>query len=375
MNNIKYDYCLITLSNPFTDARCQNLAHTFAQFKKNVIVIGLSDNSKQKYFEKDGIKYLLIPIKSSLRLLLKFFKFTFALFKITKLLKAECYIAMDIYTLAIASHLKRKHSAHLVYDSREIYSALGSLVNRKLFQLLLTKYENFYIKFVDCITVSGYLDAQYLRNHFKKDIKIEIILNLPRRKEIVNSNLIREKFDIGQDKTILIYQGMLLAGRGIEKVILSLKHLDSNVLCIFGEGAQKPILEKLIIENDLSSKVFFCGVVPYEELHQWTCSADIGIVFIEPISFSYELALPNKLFEYCMAGKPVLMSNLPAMKNIYDEFKIGELVEPQAEPKELAFAIIKIIENYSFYSSQAILASQKYNYESQIPTIKKIYGI
>ncbi len=373
--NNKYDYCLFTLSNPFIDARCQNLATIFVQLQKKVIVIGLTDQKKKIHSIKDGVEYLLLPINSSIRLIVKVLKFSYSVFKIAKHLNANCYAAMDIYSLAIASYLKFKYSARLVYDSREIYSALSTLTKRKLSQIVLNFYENYFVKFVDYITVSGDLDALFLKKYFKRKHNIEIIMNLPLRKDISQKNLIRGKYKIEQYKNILIYQGMLLQGRGIEKLILSLKYSDSNVLCIFGEGRQKPILEKLVHQNELNSKVFFCGLIPYDELHQWTCSADIGIALIEPISYSYELALPNKLFEYCMAGIPVLMSKLPAMIKIYDEFKIGEIVEPYANPEEIAIATKKIMENYSYYSSQAIEASKKYNYESQIPVIKKVYQI
>lgn len=282
---------------------------------------------------------------------------------------------MDIYSLYIATRLKKKYKAKLIFDSREIYSALSTLSKRKIAQYLLTRYEIYLVKYVDSITVSGELDKAFLQNHFRKNNEIEIIMNLPPRKEIENLDLIRKKFNITEKYKILIYQGMILPGRGLEKIIISLQFLDNIVLCIFGDGSYKSAIEQLISAMNLESKVIFCGEVPYEELHKWTCSADIGVVIIEPISFSYELALPNKLFEYCMAGRPVLMSNLKAMQKIHDEFKIGEVLDFNSTPQSIANLLKLIFKNYEYYKSQAISASQKYHYESQIHIIKKVYNL
>ena len=114
------------------------------------------------------------------------------------------------------------------------------------------------------------------------------------------------------------------------------------------------------------------GAVPYGELNQWTSSADIGIVMNEPISFSYKMALPNKLFEYCMAGIPSLVSKLPAQKLVLEEFAIGELIEAYAPPEEIAGAIEKL-KNKNQYSAQMKKAARHYSYENQEPEILKIF--
>ena len=100
--------------------------------------------------------------------------------------------------------------------------------------------------------------------------------------------------------------------------------------------------ERLAKDLNVSERVHFCGVVPYRELHQWTCSADIGIVFIEPISFSYKLALPNKLFEYLYCEKPVIASiNVPEKINPIIQSGSGISVAAEDE-EEIKDGIIKM---------------------------------
>jgi len=115
--------------------------------------------------------------------------------------------------------------------------------------------------------------------------------------------------------------------------------------------------------------VIFAGSINYDELHNWTCSADIGICFIEPISVSYQYALPNKLFEYSMAGIPTLASNLFAIKEIIDNNPIGKAIPQDSSPREIALAVQEILNNIDFYKEQTNIAAPKYCFESQTNAI------
>ena len=57
---------------------------------------------------------------------------------------------------------------------------------------------------------------------------------------------------------------------------------------------------------NMKDRIFFIESVPYQSLGSFSASADIGLSIIQPISKSYEHALPNKLFEYAVIGKPIV---------------------------------------------------------------------
>ena len=61
-------------------------------------------------------------------------------------IKARNYIAEDAYALRPASKLIKRFDGYLVYDSREIYSALASLHNHPFKQRILTEFEKYYFK-------------------------------------------------------------------------------------------------------------------------------------------------------------------------------------------------------------------------------------
>jgi glycosyltransferase involved in cell wall biosynthesis len=88
--------------------------------------------------------------------------------------------------------------------------------------------------------------------------------------------------------------------------------------------------------------VHWLGAVPYDTLHALTCGADVGLCLIEPVSMSYEYALPNKLFEYMMARVPCLATDLPALHDHITRYPVGILVERALSPQAIVDAMERL---------------------------------
>ncbi|OGU13038.1 MAG: hypothetical protein A2X61_03485 [Ignavibacteria bacterium GWB2_35_12] len=371
-----FDVCFISINEINKDARTLNMARTLVKNAYSVCIIAFGNQVDSDYLSKENI--ILFPVekknyKKALRRIRDFYRGSKKYFDIAT---AKYYIAEDLYSLRVAVKLKKLFGGKLIYDSREIYSALGPLSDKPFRQRILTAYEKHYIKKVDKFIVTGSMDEEYLRSHFKTDKPFTIIMNLPPYRDVVKSNLLREKYSIGNDKNIIIYQGELLPGRGIIPVIKSLQYFNEAVLCIFGQGSFREEIINESIKNNVIDRVFLCGSVPYDELHKWTSSADAGLSFIEPVSFSYQLALPNKLFEYCMARIPSLVSDLPAMNKIIEEYQIGIAISSESTPEQIANAL-KILcddSNKETFIKNCDSASHTLNFETQEEKILSLVG-
>jgi glycosyltransferase involved in cell wall biosynthesis len=199
-------------------------------------------------------------------------------------------------------------------------------------------------------------------------------MNVPPKKDRIESDYLRREFGIAPDKKIIIYQGALINGRGIELVIEAVRNIDHAVLCILGTGPLQEKYREIIEEKSLLGKVILCGTVPYDKLHEITCSGDVGTAFFEPVSKSYELALPNKLFEYFAAGLPVLASDLPAIRDVYEKYEFGKILSTDATPGDIAEALKAILDNPEAYSETLKAASKKYNYDEEAKKLGGIFG-
>lgn len=364
-----FDVCFVAFSEISTDARLLNIARTYSQHNFKVGIIAIGEASDIPRFAEENI--IFFPVKKSYmkRAWLRWLSFNYYAKKFLKTCSCKVVFASDFYSLYFGHKLKKKYNSKLIYDSREIYSALGPLFESPLKQRILINLERKWLNDVNQIVVSAPKDADYIRDFYKLNHDFEVIMNLPPFREKVNSNLIRAKYHIPQNKNILIYQGMLLPGRGLIPLISSLPFLPDSYFYIFGDGPLKSQLTELAKSLNIENRVIFAGIKNYDELHNWTCSADIGICFIEPISVSYQYALPNKLFEYCMAGIPTLASNLFAIKEIIDNNPIGKAIPFDSSPREIAVAIKEIFSNIDYYKEQTKIAAPKYCFESQTNTI------
>ena len=244
-----------------------------------------------------------------------------------KSLEANIAIASDLYSLpAVALQSK---NIRKIFDSRELYSQHGGLKNKPFIQFFWSTIERYFIKKIDLTFVTAPGDKEYLVNRFGK-INIEIIYNFPSDSLIPNKhNQLRDKLGLSSDTKIFLYQGVIHNHRGIRKLIDLLDYFPTAVVVIIGSGSALNDIQNYTNEKKMMERVFFTGNIPYSELLNYTQCADIGFAIIQPITKSYNQALPNKIFEYSLCGVPVIASNLPEMKKFVQQYNLGELVNPK----------------------------------------------
>lgn len=373
-NKSFYDVCIVSFSTADTDGRTLNFVRTLIKLNKRVCLIALQGSKPPSDYDFDLIT---IPDKPNSRVITRWYRFIRSVRRLIGTIEADIIVAGDLFSLPAASMMSRHGNMKLIYDSREIYSALGPIHNKKMKQIILTFIEGRYIKYVSEFIISGKMDEDILRRQFNTDLPFHIVMNLPPFKAHIKSNLIRETFSIDRDKYIVLYQGAILPGRGLDLSIRAMEYLSNAHLCIIGGGTYLGKIKNDVKRLGISHKVHFTGEISYSNLHKWTCSADIGLSLFENVSKSYELALPNKLFEYCMANIPTIASDLPAMRDIIEENKIGELFDMSSGAEELAVGLKEMLvpERLVAFAKSCMIASRRFCYESQEEIILKIVNM
>jgi glycosyltransferase involved in cell wall biosynthesis len=222
-------------------------------------------------------------------------------------------------------------NAIIIYDTHELESE--TIGKKGLLRILSKIIEKSFIHTTDYVfTVNESISDWYRQEYSLKNITS--IRNIPKQIQIHNvqqfeSNILRQKYNLHNCETVFIYLGALYHGRGIEKILNVFSRVQDDKHVIFiGYGN----LENLI--KSYSSKyknIHFHSAVSPNEILTYTQDADIGICLIENVCLSYYLSLPNKLFEYIMAGIPSISSNFPEMDRILNDFQIGWTIEPEEE--------------------------------------------
>lgn len=141
-------------------------------------------------------------------------------------------------------------------------------------------------------------------------------------------------------------------------------------------GTSKNQLESLISSEGLADRVKILPPVPYEELLDWTASADIGLILHSPdYSLNVRTLLPIKLFEYLMAGLPVLSSELDAVAEVIKAYDVGQVIS-SLTPVEVAGAMNALLvddEVLTRLRHNALCAASEFCWENERQTLIDLY--
>jgi glycosyltransferase involved in cell wall biosynthesis len=362
---------LITfLGNINYDTRCKNLYDTLSANNYDVEFLGFD-------WLTDGITETrgdisIIKLKKGFLSLSFYLKFIWHIKLKLLTTKASIIFAEDIYTLPFAIIFGKLNRAKVYYDSRELFGYLAGLKDKKIKQAFWKWVEKLFIRKADYVMVTGPMDGEFLKKEYGINNLI-LLRNLPRYYKPELQLDLHSHLQIDKSKKVILYQGVLLKGRGIEKVFSVLNELPDNVFVIAGGGEYLEHYQILAEEMNVSDRVFFLGKFTQDELPKITASADVGVALIENLSISYYHALPNKLFEYIMAEVPVITSILPQMKEIVEKYDVGYAVNIDNK-EELISAIKKLSEDADLYESKkqnCQIASQELNWEKEVVSLLK----
>ncbi|MCX7937428.1 MAG: glycosyltransferase [Bacteroidota bacterium] len=286
--------------------------------------------------------------------------------------RADLIWAADVYCLLPAVLLGWRWKAAVVYDSRELYSSLGSLARRPLAQRILAGYERWLVRWVDRVVVSAPRDADEVQRLLALRQRPVVVLNVPFYAEPARTDRLRQHCGIRHTELVLLYQGAVQEGRGLDRAVEVLRFLPEAHLCVLGDGPFAGKVTELAEQLGVHHRVHVLGAVPYDELLEWTASADVGWCWIEPISHSYALALPNKLFEYAMARIPVVATDLPAIADVLAQFPFGVCLPVDTPAEKLAEAVRHVQAHAAQYRAAADAAARQWCYERQQPIITEL---
>lgn len=280
--------------------------------------------------------------------------------------KSDIYHANDLNTLPVGFFLAKFRRAKLVYDSHELYVEQYS--NTSIFyKKLLSFIEKIYIRKADAVITVNDSIAEILSERYKIPMPITM-MNCP----IYQSP--QKKF-LRNDIKKIIYLGRYTEDRGIEELILSMKHVEKAKLYLRGFGPHENYLRALALNNDLNEKVIFLEPVEMTKMVDSLEGFDIGIVPYKPVSLNNKLASPNKIFEYMMAGLPIAASDSPELRKIVTKNNVGVLFDP-SDPKDIADKINYLVENdktlKEMRDNALRVAKSEYNWEVQS---KKLIGV
>ena len=250
---------------------------------------------------------------------------------------ARVYHASDLYTLPALAAAARRHGGSLVYDARERYPHVAATAGRPWVRRFWQSVEGRFVRRADTVfTVSDAIAA-----HMARDYGIappHVLPNVPVFQDVRPAGLLREKAGLPPEAFVVLHQGQMRKDRGCDLLVAAMRDVPEAALVFLGDGPHRPTLVALTERLGLTERVRFVDAVPPDALLPLTADADVGATLLEDTCLNHRFALPNKLFEYLMAGVPVLASDLPEIRRVVAGYDVGRLVDPAA-PGALAEAL------------------------------------
>ena len=253
--------------------------------------------------------------------------------------------AHDVHLLSIAGEYAASNlNTHLIYDSHEYIRGLPT--HTPEIRKAYAEVENEFIPGASAVITVSSAIAQRLKIDHSLKVLPTVIMNTPTlvSGECEAGTGIREVIGLDVDIPLVVYSGGINLTRGIEIVIDALGYLPdvhfaatSNRFSWYTEQLQERA------ENvGAKGRLHFVPYVAPEKISQYLSSADLGVSPLPANVVNYDLALPNKLFDYMQAGLPVVVSNCNEQQSLVEELDVGVAYQWN-DPEDCARAIASLL--------------------------------
>lgn len=202
-----------------------------------------------------------------------------------------------------------------------------------------------------------------------KNTSVWVIRNTPRLDVNVISykNSIIDKVN-GQKRLKLIYTGMVEFHRGLDIVLKSIPYILKNgidiMFIIVGSGTYENKLKTIAKELNIEESVLFTGWMDSKYIPSVIAASDISIV-PHYVTEHTNTTIPNKIFDYMLQKKPVIVTNSESLVEIIHFAQCGYSYNDN-NPEELAKIIclmqnVELRERLGISGYNAVL--EHYNWE------------
>ncbi|GAA0599845.1 glycosyltransferase [Caenispirillum bisanense] len=201
---------------------------------------------------------------------------------------------------------------------------------------------------------------------------------LPHRPSVVRSaSIYRELPFRPTGETIeVLYHGIVSPMRGLEETIASVPLWRPEFrFVIRGPGPEDYLdsLRSLAAGHGVADRVRIDPPVLFNDMVPEANKSDIGFFVQQDISLQKRFTLPNKLFEYIVAGLAICVADLPEMARIVREHDLGVLV-PGIAPQAIADAINSLTrERIDTYKRNSLATAKVLNWEHEAGTMLQAY--
>lgn len=280
----------------------------------------------------------------------------------------DLYIANDWNGLPIACCGKQAFGSPVVFDAHEF----GPLEYEHDPEWLATRgpfRSGLLRRYLPCVDASMTV-APLLAERYREDFGLDatVVLNAPSPVPLASHRVSAEHIR-------LVHHGGASRDRRLEDMIRALSSTDDrfhlDFMLVGSDHRYKEELSRLA-GSIAPNRVSFRLPVAPAELVPVLSSYDIGFCLLYPSTYNIAVSLPNKLFDYVVAGLAVCVGPSLSMADFVTEHGVG-FVTPSYSPNDVAHTLNSLtVENIETMRQASAHASLTFNADVEMDKVRRI---
>jgi glycosyltransferase involved in cell wall biosynthesis len=367
--------CILLQSHYDFDVRVRRKAEALVAAGYFVDVLALHSPHTPKTYTVGGVNVHTISLGkrrgSVARYAFEYIAFfLWAFVRVTVQMFRRRYTIIDVNTLpdflVFAAVFAKWRGAKLVLDMHEItpefYMSKYGIAENSGWIRLLKYQEKISFNFADHVITINEPIRRLLVDRGLPPAKVTVIMNSVDEAGFASHLKSSAAADAAEPGSfVMMYHGTLTRLYGLDIAIEAFgmvhEEMPGAKFLILGNGPERGPLESQAQQLGLASKVKLVGQILPADIPAWLEKCDIGILPIRRDIF-LEFASPNKLPEYIIMGKAVIISRLRAIGLYYSEHALAYF-EPN-DAADLAKQMLRLYRDRELRTRLAARAEVEY---------------
>jgi glycosyltransferase involved in cell wall biosynthesis len=197
-------------------------------------------------------------------------------------------------------------------------------------------------------------------------------VDLERFRPDIDGSAVRTRLGLDGAR-VLAFTGRLVPHKGVDVIVRSLPQLPKDVrLLVVGRGPRLPELHVLARRLGVDDRIRFCPDVSDAELPQYLRAADLFVFPSQNRLEGFGLVVAEAL----AAGLPVVIADMPGVREVIEPGKEGLLVEPMIQ-RDLVAKLTTLLEDPELRRTMGIAgrkrAEERYGLATVVDELTRVY--
>ncbi|HEY3044208.1 MAG TPA: glycosyltransferase family 4 protein [Vicinamibacterales bacterium] len=368
--------CMLVQNVYDYDPRVRRKAEALVTAGYAVDVLALRPADGRKRYTLAGVNVRTLSLKkkrgSLARYVFEYVAFClWALVRTTLQMRRRRYAVIDVNTLpdflVFAAIGAKWMGAKVILDMHEIapefYMSKYRILERSKAVRLITYLERISLRFADHVITINEPIQELLNHRGLPRSKSTVVMNAVDEARFATAGVAARPSDTAAPagRFVMMYHGTLTSIYGLDIAVDAFARAHADMpgaeLWILGDGPEREALANQADRLGLASKVNIVGQVPSADIPAWLDRCNIGILPIRRDVF-LDFAFPNKLPEFIIAGKAVVVSHLKAIRHYFSPDALAYF-EPN-DPAALATRMVCLYRDRALCTRLAARAKEEY---------------